>query len=201
MASGGICYRVGAQHYPWTCPETGAVAWSPVINDFWICSIAPPRCITYVGEPTLPELDDIDSLRVAVEVLYQCDPSPASCLIEPAQGPYWDNIRLGVVNQPVSAPENAPSDDLVPSVSIRTPYAAGAPFSMVIPRAGQVELDIIDVRGGLIRRVCSGVWSAGTQQVSWDGRSDRGIELPAGVYFLRLVTEAGSATSKVVLVR
>jgi hypothetical protein len=49
--------------------------------------------------------------------------------------------------------------------------------------------------------LAEGVTSAGEHEAEWTGRDAAGRELPAGVYFCRLATPAGSTARKMVLVR
>lgn len=70
-----------------------------------------------------------------------------------------------------------------------------------IPRAGRATLDVFDVAGRRVRRLAEGVREAGEHDVAWDERDADGGAVAAGVYFLRLDTENGVATRKVVLVR
>jgi len=67
-------------------------------------------------------------------------------------------------------------------------------------RAGQVQAIILDVRGRKVASLMSGARAAGTHLVSWDGRSDKGF-VGAGVYFLRITTEFGVLSQKVMLLK
>ena len=64
-----------------------------------------------------------------------------------------------------------------------------------------LEVAIYDVRGRLARTLLTAASDNTRLSLTWDGRSDRGKELPAGVYFVR--ARAGSQTSaaKLVLLR
>jgi len=46
-----------------------------------------------------------------------------------------------------------------------------------------------------------GSLGAGEHELTWDGRSDRGIPAVAGVYFLRLSTPAGTEGRRLIRVR
>jgi hypothetical protein len=70
-----------------------------------------------------------------------------------------------------------------------------------IPAAGRVALDVFDVSGRRVRTLDDGLREAGTHAVTWDGRDERGRASAAGVYFLRLATDAGTSTRKVVVRR
>jgi hypothetical protein len=72
-------------------------------------------------------------------------------------------------------------------------------FSLASP--GGVRVDVLDVRGRLIRRLQDGDLDAGMQAVSWDGRTDDGGPVPSGVYLVRVTTERGRQTARVVHLR
>lgn len=48
---------------------------------------------------------------------------------------------------------------------------------------GAVELKIYDIGGRLVKTLCVSEDSWGYQEVTWDGRSDRGQQVGSGVYF------------------
>jgi hypothetical protein len=60
-----------------------------------------------------------------------------------------------------------------------------------------VEVDVLDVRGRLVRRLSG----AGHGPILWDGRDAGGREVPGGIYFLRVLTGGRRAAGRVVMVR
>ena len=67
---------------------------------------------------------------------------------------------------------------------------------MALPVAldGPGRLDVVDVLGRVVRTVRL---DADAAEVAWDGRDAAGRPVAAGVYLLRLSTEAGSAAVRV----
>jgi flagellar hook assembly protein FlgD len=62
-----------------------------------------------------------------------------------------------------------------------------------------VTLSVIDVAGARVRRLLAGDWRvSGRHEIEWDGRDDRGLQVSAGVYFIRL--EAGDEVRAVKVV-
>jgi hypothetical protein len=61
---------------------------------------------------------------------------------------------------------------------------AGASVSFHLPRAGEVALSVLDVRGRRIATIARGSYEAGTHRASWDGRDAAGRAVPAGLYFV-----------------
>jgi flagellar hook assembly protein FlgD len=60
---------------------------------------------------------------------------------------------------------------------------------------------IYNVLGQLVRALSAPVRGAGLYTVDWDGRSDRGDEVPSGVYVYVLSLEQGVFAGKMTLVR
>jgi flagellar hook assembly protein FlgD len=60
---------------------------------------------------------------------------------------------------------------------------------------------VFGVDGRRVRQLVMGTVPAGTHQVTWDGRDDRGQQVAAGVYFYRLTAGDRTLTKKMVLIR
>jgi hypothetical protein len=70
-------------------------------------------------------------------------------------------------------------------------------------RPMQVQLQIYDLLGRLVRELVNGFRQPGEHQVTWDGRGNNGADLPSGVYFYRLYipSTAVSEYRKLVLMK
>ena len=66
------------------------------------------------------------------------------------------------------------------------PFNPMTEFRFNLPRTGQTEIRIYDVRGAMVRRVSGGVMVAGPSKLQWAGRDERGREVASGIYFYRL---------------
>ena len=103
------------------------------------------------------------------------------------------NALLTVVDAaPRSAAASIALGPVVPN-PLRT-GAAGATVSFHLPSAGEVALDVFDVRGRRIASIARGAFDAGTHRASWDGRDAAGRPAAAGLYFVA-GTIAGTAHS------
>jgi len=81
------------------------------------------------------------------------------------------------------------------------PFGSRTLVAFTLPVAAGVSLDVLDVSGRRVRSLLGGEWrSAGAQAVEWNGRSDRGDRVPAGLYFVRLVTGADQRVQRAVRV-
>ena len=64
-----------------------------------------------------------------------------------------------------------------------------------------LNLSVFDLQGREIRSLVSAQKQAGQHQVVWDGRNERGISVPSGVYFYKITAGEFSATCKMTLVK
>jgi hypothetical protein len=62
-----------------------------------------------------------------------------------------------------------------------------------MPRAADVDLRVFDLSGREVGRLARGSFDAGRHELTWAGQA-RNSTLAAGIYFVRLRTEAGVAT-------
>jgi flagellar hook assembly protein FlgD len=85
--------------------------------------------------------------------------------------------------------------------------AAPNPFNPVteihceLPADGQVTLAVYDLGGHAVRNLLDESRSAGTFSVIWNGRDDKGRQVPSGVYFARLSAAGHESVLKLVLAK
>jgi len=119
-----------------------------------------------------------------------------------APGLDFDIYAMVVITQETLAvgPGAPPSGIAFTSPS---PNPARGPLTLrfALPRAAAVRLAIYDAGGRRVRELMSGSEPAGTHDVVWDLRDERGQPVPAGVRFARLEVEGQTLTGKVVTVR
>ncbi len=65
----------------------------------------------------------------------------------------------------------------------------------------KVSLEILDIKGSLIRELVNGVLSAGSHRISWDGRNSAGKTVASGIYFYRIRASQHVKTGKMNLIR
>ncbi len=102
----------------------------------------------------------------------------------------------GVEEQPLEAP-----GDVMLVGSERNPFTGSTHIFFGVPRRMDVSVRVFDAQGRLSRELVQMTAGAGYHSVLWDGKSGSGSRAAPGVYFVRLDTEAGGRTSKVVLAR
>jgi hypothetical protein len=81
------------------------------------------------------------------------------------------------------------------------PFADRTTLSFSLAEPGLVTLTVYDVQGRRVATLADRTMAAGAHRVTWDGRSADGRSLPAGVYVVRIVSDAGAATAKLTLLR
>ncbi len=118
------------------------------------------------------------------------------------QGPQRYSVVANAVLGTSSAPESARSASSLAVASYPNPFSPVTTISFRLADSGPVSLYIFDSGGRRVRALLSGeAMPAGTHVVTWDGRNDRGEKLSTGVYFYQVVTGAGSAERKMLMVR
>jgi len=82
------------------------------------------------------------------------------------------------------------------------PFREGATVDFSVGRRSRVSLGVYDIMGRQVRSLARGLWlEPGPQSLRWDGRSESGAAVSAGVYFVRLETEAGHWSRAVVRIQ
>jgi len=77
-------------------------------------------------------------------------------------------------------------------VSVVNPFRASTDIHLNLARTERVGIQIFDAQGRLVRRLAENrAATAGTSLVPWDGLSDRGVPVAAGIYVFRVRTEEG----------
>jgi hypothetical protein len=66
---------------------------------------------------------------------------------------------------------------------------------------GVAEVGLYDLSGRLVRTLARGSFTGGNARVTWDGRDERGADVPDGTYFLRSVSAGVRHRLKVVVIR
>jgi hypothetical protein len=88
--------------------------------------------------------------------------------------------------------------------AVPNPFNPDTRLEYAVPAgAGTHSVDVIDVRGALVKTLFSGVRPAGQYTLRWDGTDKSGNRVATGVYFLRLYSERSGliASRKVVALK
>ncbi len=74
------------------------------------------------------------------------------------------------------------------------PFTDQTTIQYSIVDAAEVQLKVFDITGREVTTLADGFLEPGEYSASWDGRSTLGVDVPAGVYVIQLVTPAGTST-------
>ncbi|PID81519.1 hypothetical protein CSB20_02630, partial [bacterium DOLZORAL124_64_63] len=81
------------------------------------------------------------------------------------------------------------------------PFNPMTKISFNLPAAARTTVEVLDVRGHLVRTLHTGVLAEGAHELSWNGRDDDNQVVAAGLYLARLRTEGYEATVKMTLAK
>ena len=81
------------------------------------------------------------------------------------------------------------------------PFRGSTQIQFVQPNAGPVRLEIVDVRGNLVRSLVNATLPEGPHSIAWDGRNNQDALAPGGVYFGRVANASGVGGTKLLLMR
>ena len=122
--------------------------------------LAPGRILLTVGKILLAQASDFNGSRVVVEFDFATDVTDDESALLP------DEFQLQ---------QNYPN-----------PFNPTTTIEFALPERGAVELIIYNTLGRKVRSLASGMYSAGSYTVSWDGTDNYGRQVTSGVYYYRL---------------
>jgi hypothetical protein len=117
----------------------------------------------------------------------------------------WFDPSIVAVEEPLAGRRPLAGDRLLLRIE-PNPFttAVAIVFESFICQGGNAEVDIYDLSGRFVKTVWKGTCTGGVQEsrkLAWDGSSERGEQVPSGVYFVRYSEGGRSLARKVVLVR
>jgi hypothetical protein len=108
-----------------------------------------------------------------------------------------------------SYPELVPSVAWESTPAVQAPVLAVSPnpfrsrsrISFTLPGAGDYAISIFDISGREVNRLSEGFSNAGKMTLAWNGLAGNGVPVASGTYFVRLITEDYSTSTKLIVVR
>jgi flagellar hook assembly protein FlgD len=85
--------------------------------------------------------------------------------------------------------------------SFPNPFSQTTRIPFDLGQTQPVRVAIYSITGQLIASLAHREMSAGSHEITWDGRDDSGRVVPPGVYFCRIETGLRIETSRIVIVR
>jgi aminopeptidase N len=87
------------------------------------------------------------------------------------------------------------------SLRLPNPALGAVRVTFQLPQATGVQLSVFDSQGRRLHVLTDATWPAGEHALTWNGRSDRGLAAPAGIYYVRLQAGEASLSRPLLLLR
>jgi len=81
------------------------------------------------------------------------------------------------------------------------PFNSSTRISFYLPKKGKVNLEVYNILGQRIRILAEKEEEPGLKIISWEGKDDRGLSVPTGIYFYRLTAQDFVDTKKMVYLK
>ncbi len=139
--------------------------------------------------------DDAGPETVSIQLTSFPDPVYVSFTLDgnfwSYDGWYIDDVMIGTKNP------NAVEDISAPSATILygnypNPFNPETTVTFGLSESSEIELNIYDMKGSLVRTLAEGTYKAGNHSINWDGKNGRGYSLSSGIYYISL--KAGGRT-------
>jgi len=88
-------------------------------------------------------------------------------------------------------------DDFFLSQNYPNPFNGPTQFEFSLSRGSQVSITLLSIDGKEIRTLIDDYRSAGNYRVLWDGKDASGITVASGVYLIKMSTDFGITTRKI----
>ncbi len=149
-----------------------------------IVLIAPPRTQLLDSGPVTRSVDVSAFAGQDVRLVFRWD------VPQSFTGPGLFQLDHVALNSSLldAPPAGRPLHTLSLMAATPNPARASTTFRFTLPSAGDVELEIVDVRGGRVWYERRAALAAGEHALAWDGKAADGRDAPAGVYFARVHT-------------
>jgi len=118
---------------------------------------------------------------------------------------YRENIPVGVRDPDIDEEKGAVPRVFTLYQNYPNPFNPVTTIAFDLPESPhliqRVSLGIYSMRGRLVKKLMDSDLVAGRHKVVWDGRDERGGQVPSGIYVYTIRTEKDTATKKVVLLK
>jgi hypothetical protein len=81
------------------------------------------------------------------------------------------------------------------------PFNPTTNIKFTIIKAGNVNIDIYNIKGELIKTLVNGNYNVGEHSVVWNGMDNKGKTVSSGVYFYHMLSKEYSSTKKMILMK
>jgi hypothetical protein len=108
----------------------------------------------------------------------------------------WESLQTSVENEKPVAPA-----DFELSQNYPNPFNPETNIAYNINKKADVSLVIYNMLGQKVRTLVNESKTAGSHNITWNGKNENGIQVPSGIYFYQLKTNAQTAMEKMVMVK
>jgi hypothetical protein len=117
-------------------------------------------------------------------------------------GTAWVRCKfLGSRNQRGDVVTAMPSAGLVLEQNHPNPFNPTTTIEYRLPSEGFVSVDVLNVRGQIVRSLFEGRAPSGSHTLVWDGRDASGTAVPSGTYFYRVQGLGAAQSKKMILLK
>lgn len=111
-------------------------------------------------------------------------------------------IEIPAFSTGTPAPETAAAIEVPSMRAIPNPFDSATTIEFEARTAGPTHAEVWNLEGRRVRSFDLGTLTAGRQRFAWDGRTDSGERLAAGIFWVRVTSPGGTvSTGKVTLLR
>ena len=125
---------------------------------------------------------------------------PARPAVAPGHTPLRNvSISVRVIAGPSPGPESTPGLAFVLGQNFPNPFAGSTTIRYSLPQAAPCRITVYSVTGQRLATLVDGIVEPGEYTLKWNGASDRGGRLHAGIYFCRMVAGTFVRSRKLVI--
>jgi hypothetical protein len=94
-----------------------------------------------------------------------------------------------------------PRSEVMLSQNFPNPFNPTTTIQFNLPTAGDVSLNVYNVRGQLVKNLSNGHYTSGNHTVVWNGTDNNNRSVASGIYFYRLEANNNVETKRMVLLK
>ncbi len=118
----------------------------------------------------------------------------------------FNTNRIGFGETAILQITSVPDGGVIPSATslgspMPNPFNPRITISFNVGQTGNVDLNIYDLGGRLIKNLATQEFEVGQYTRRWDGRDNGGSMMPAGVYLVRIQGVTSTDSKKITLVK
>jgi hypothetical protein len=191
-------------------PDTLVIAADTTLTATFVAAEFPLE-VTIVGDGAVVRVPDRTLYALGESVIVSATPAPGWEFMEwggdiggsvnPDTVVVGDTVAVTVTFASVATAATTPAlSRMQVRQNVPNPFSGNTSIDIGLPREGEVQLDVFDVAGRCVftRRVAG---ERGWNRVDFDGRSQGGRRLSAGIYFYRVRSARDVVTRKMLILR